>query len=482
MILDQNGRLSATNRMFRETFCRGEDPGAPPLEDFCGGIFAGPGILSVFKGAWVSGRGRCLLPAGSCTYEMQASLADTGGGSLVVSLIDISRRQDADELIGRINRQIGTINGIIRACTSPASLADTLGAVVQKTVELMDFDAGAIYLVDRTGGCAALRADFGLYRLYFAETLCSGGEHGEWWDSIFGGCRPCYGEAYLSVEHEEGELGVYSCAVVPVVIPGGGVIGALAIASSNFHQFTPLEKETLEAIGQETGGIIHKTALIEDLASAKAGAEFYLDVMAHDINNANNVAMGYLELLREDLEGEAEEYATRCLNSIRQSCTIIDEVRLLRTCDETTHALVPVPLAPAIESALASAAGAWITWTGSDAVVLADELLGQVFVNLLGNSLKFGGADVAVEISALNQGGLVSVRIADNGPGIPDDAKAKIFDRFYRSNPSVPGRGMGLYIASMLVGRYGGEIRVEDRVAGRPEEGAAFVVLLKEGA
>ncbi|NCB17723.1 MAG: hypothetical protein EOM65_16315, partial [Synergistales bacterium] len=114
--------------------------------------------------------------------------------------------------------------------------------------------------------------------------------------------------------------------------PDGTVLGALAIASSDFHCFTPIEQESLEAIGREVGGVIHKAALAEELAAAKAEAEFYLDVMIHDINNANNVAMGYLDLLREEISGEQRTFADRCMQGIRQSSGIIEEVRTLRTC------------------------------------------------------------------------------------------------------------------------------------------------------
>lgn len=480
MVLGREGRLVQTNASFRAAFCRGSDPGACRLGEIGGGILSDQAIAEFIDEIRARGSALSRITTGNRTFEAWGSLLSGGDEEkLLIALSNVSERPSEEDRAERLNLQLGIVLDILRSTTSSSSLHDTLTSVVQKTVELLDFDAGAIYLSDKKRVSANLRARYGLYTLYFPESVDLAIAAPEML-AVFHQGRPDYSEAYLEVAHEEGELGVYSRAIVPVSVPDGTVLGALAIASSDFHPFTPIEQESLETIGREVGGVIHKAALAEELAAAKAEAEFYLDVMIHDINNANNVAMGYLDLLREEISGEQRTFADRCLQGIRQSSGIIEEVRILRTCRGGGPTLIPVSLDRVIATAIAQMPGVAIAYDGTDATVLADDLLGQVFVNLIGNSVKFGGPDVSITVSVRDEDEAVGICIADNGPGVPDHQKEKVFERFFRSDPSKPGRGMGLFIAAMLAKRYGGAIRVGDRVPGRSEEGAAFCFTLKK--
>jgi signal transduction histidine kinase len=85
---------------------------------------------------------------------------------------------------------------------------------------------------------------------------------------------------------------------------------------------------------------------------------------------------------------------------------------------------------------------------------------------------------VAVNLDLVEDGGRRCCRVAveDDGPGIPDNAKEKIFNRMHQG--TAKGMGLGLYIVKTLVVGYGGKIWVEDRVKGDHAQGARFVVLL----
>ena len=125
---------------------------------------------------------------------------------------------------------------------------------------------------------------------------------------------------------------------------------------------------------------------------------------------------------------------------------------------------------------------AHIAYNGSHSPVLADNLLPEIFMNLIGNATKHGGPGVAITVTVEDaaEDEVVTVTIADNGPGVPDDAKEKIFTRFEQGMASGPVQGLGLSICRMLLNRYGGTIRVDDRVEGHPEEGAAFRFTLRK--
>jgi signal transduction histidine kinase len=70
------------------------------------------------------------------------------------------------------------------------------------------------------------------------------------------------------------------------------------------------------------------------------------------------------------------------------------------------------------------------------------------------------------------------VPVEDNGPGVPDGMKGKIFNRLQRGNTKARGMGLGLYIARALVESYGGSVEAEDRVPGDHTKGAKFLVYL----
>jgi signal transduction histidine kinase len=92
--------------------------------------------------------------------------------------------------------------------------------------------------------------------------------------------------------------------------------------------------------------------------------------------------------------------------------------------------------------------------------------LNQVWANLVDNALDVAKADIA--ISAARQGRNVVVRVTDDGPGIPDEIRARIFDPFFTTKPVGKGTGLGLDIARRLVRHHQGEIAVDSH-PGRTE-------------
>jgi two-component system, OmpR family, phosphate regulon sensor histidine kinase PhoR len=99
-------------------------------------------------------------------------------------------------------------------------------------------------------------------------------------------------------------------------------------------------------------------------------------------------------------------------------------------------------------------------------VVLGDrDRLGQVFLNLLGNAIKYSPLADQVAISMARAENTVTVSVRDYGVGIPGEHQARIFDRFYRVSQkgknAVAGLGIGLYISREIVNRHGGTLTVE---------------------
>jgi len=113
--------------------------------------------------------------------------------------------------------------------------------------------------------------------------------------------------------------------------------------------------------------------------------------------------------------------------------------------------------------------------------IQADEIrVRQVFLNLLGNALKYSPAGTGIEVSAMRHERYVHVSVRDYGAGIPPDDQPRLFERFVRlerdMNSPVRGTGLGLYISRQLVEAMGGTIWVES--TGQQGMGSTFTFTL----
>ncbi|MFC6617529.1 hybrid sensor histidine kinase/response regulator [Deinococcus radiophilus] len=99
--------------------------------------------------------------------------------------------------------------------------------------------------------------------------------------------------------------------------------------------------------------------------------------------------------------------------------------------------------------------------------------LTQVFVNLVSNAVRVCGNPECVELQGRQNDGFAEVLVIDHGPGVPDDVKPRIFDKFYRGK-EAGSAGLGLTIAQQVVLGHDGQIDVIDTPGG----GATFRVRL----
>ncbi len=221
--------------------------------------------------------------------------------------------------------------------------------------------------------------------------------------------------------------------------------------------------------------------LNREVEAARDEANLYVDILTHDIRNTENVSNLYAELLVDSLEGEGARHMANLQRSIRRSIEILENVSTIRLIHRTVSELRSVDLDVAIQDAVEGYSQSTICYEGTHHRVLADDLLLVIFNNLIGNAVKHGGPGVRITIRVEEEGESVCILIEDTGPGVPDSEKEAIFHRYEQKKRGV-GEGLGLYLVQILVRRYGGRIWVEDRVPGRPEEGAAFRLTLRKVA
>jgi len=103
-------------------------------------------------------------------------------------------------------------------------------------------------------------------------------------------------------------------------------------------------------------------------------------------------------------------------------------------------------------------------------------LLRLCLYNLIDNAIKYSPADTAVILQTATTLSGIRITVADEGPGIPDTEKEKIFGRFYRAGSErtrkTKGTGLGLYLSRKIAQAHGGTLRVKDN---RPQ-GSIFVM------
>jgi len=113
----------------------------------------------------------------------------------------------------------------------------------------------------------------------------------------------------------------------------------------------------------------------------------------------------------------------------------------------------------------------------------ASNLLKDAFGNIVSNAIKHATGPVQIGIVSRPEPheGIAHIRVSieDNGPGIPDELKERVFERSMRGDTKVTGQGLGLYLVKRLVEDQDGKVWVVDRIAGDHTKGARFVVLLR---
>lgn len=401
-------------------------------------------------------------------------------------IIDITERKRAEDSQKQLNRRLSVINEIISAATSSTDLARCLNVSLEKILSLMSFETGAIYLIDEKHCVARLEILRGISeegRSRFLESMGTIRLDDSEYNRVFSGCSPRYieydsgGNGHSPIFHEGS--GILSFAAVPLIAEEENV-GALFIASHRRYRFTDEEKAMLEAVGRELGNAILCNMLHDRLAKANREANLYLDIMTHDINNANTVMLGYAEMLQTAEDPAIRDYAEKFLRSVRRSIQIIDDVSTIRKIHERESALKPIEIDATIAGEIDHFPGVRIDFAPSGAKVLADELLSDVFTNLIGNSAKFGGDGVEITIRVEEENSHYVISVEDTGPGIPEGEKNQMFNRFQPGTTSKSGKGLGLSICRMLVGDYGGTIWAEDRVPGSPDQGIRIKFTLKK--
>jgi len=225
---------------------------------------------------------------------------------------------------------------------------------------------------------------------------------------------------------------------------------------------------------------------IHELKALQQQKEDFIGIASHELKTPVTSLRVYTEMLQEKFEAAGNrEYAGFMVKMNVQVDRLTDLIRDLLDTTRITDGQLPLNLEPfdlndlineRVEEIQRLSARHQLQFNPNGAgVITADrERISQVLTNLLSNAVKYSPQGGNVVISTGSTPDAVTVTVADSGIGIPEQAQAHVFDRFYRvhsaQTQTYPGLGLGLYISSEIVRRHGGKIGV----ASREGAGATF--------
>jgi signal transduction histidine kinase len=234
--------------------------------------------------------------------------------------------------------------------------------------------------------------------------------------------------------------------------------------------------------------------MLSALDSARANTEAMLDRQrefvadaSHELRTPLTSVLANLELLTEELRGEQAETAEAALRSTRRMRRLVGDLLLLARADaQREHTLHAVNLAQVLTEAAAElepvADDHELTIHAEPAQVLGiGDDLHRLALNLLENAIRHTppGTHI-VACTGIGPDGGAFLTVEDDGPGIPDALRERIFERFVRSGgDGGRGSGLGLAIVHAVAQTHGGTVTLEQPA---PGHGTRFTVWLSQPA
>jgi len=227
-------------------------------------------------------------------------------------------------------------------------------------------------------------------------------------------------------------------------------------------------------------------------------AEFYKDIFTHDINNILSNIKTSIELSAMYLKDpnrihDVEKLYEVIRGQFKKGSSLVSNIRKLSQIEETVSLVKPVELNDVLKKEIDFILKIYQTREvkirthgfEKEILVNANDLLIDLFSNLLNNSIKYNDSQVVeIDIKAAkekkNNTNYIKLEFLDNGIGIQDKRKETLFEKDYVKDISSKGLGIGLTLVKKIVESYRGEIWVEDRIEGDYRLGTNFIVLIPE--
>ena len=237
----------------------------------------------------------------------------------------------------------------------------------------------------------------------------------------------------------------------------------------------------MDQIGVQLGRVVERERSRAELERSNADLEAFAYVASHDLAEPLRSVAGFVALLERQygdrLDDRAREFIAYAVDGVERMQRMIDDLLLYARAGTTELRCVRVDAAEVVAGALRDLGTAVAE---RSATVEIRELpavrgdagqLQRVFLNLLGNAIKYTAPDVAphVTVSGRSAGEDAEIAVADNGIGIDPSEAERAFEMFARLTgraAQYQGTGLGLAISRRIVERHGGRLWVEPNAGG----------------
>jgi light-regulated signal transduction histidine kinase (bacteriophytochrome) len=266
---------------------------------------------------------------------------------------------------------------------------------------------------------------------------------------------------------------------------------------SNRSEFGPLaglvtrffeqKGELVKEIAERKLAMAALAAKEERLRRSNTELEQFAYVASHDLQEPLRMVGSYTQLLsrryKGKLDADADEFIGFAVDGVTRMQRLINDLLQYSRVETKGREPEPTQSEPALEHALANLKmtiednQATVTHDPLPTVMADDRQLEQLFQNLVGNAIKFHGAEPPkVHVRAERSSGGWTFAVKDNGIGIEPQYFDRVFQVFQRLHTmkEYPGTGIGLAVCKKIVERHGGRIWVESE----PGKGTSFLFTL----
>jgi signal transduction histidine kinase len=406
---------------------------------------------------------------------------------------------EAERLRDRLGRRVDLLEAAgrcARALASSLELDEAFRAFIRELHGLIPFDRTAIVLAE--GGVAHVMAASGRG----AEEVFPAGTHrpivGSLLDEVLRG-ETVYREDMLDSSYpEEEELAALGlrCRVVAPLLVGARSIGMISVVRTEPRSFRPEEVELLSLLGRFVATAVQniraydaERTTVEELRRLSALRADFVSLVSHELRSPMATVIGSARTLQQrwrELQPEQREsFLALIADETARLATLVGDVLDTSRIEAGTfsYTFESVDLGELVREVAAAAA------VGQDEVPVRATVvepmptirgdrdrLRQVVANLVDNAVRYSPSGKTVEVSASGVNGRVVVDVRDEGPGVPVEDQSLIFEKFgrARTGKTMPGTGLGLFIARSIVEAHGGTIGVHSGATG----GSTFSVEL----
>jgi two-component system sensor histidine kinase KdpD len=274
-------------------------------------------------------------------------------------------------------------------------------------------------------------------------------------------------------------------AILPLSL-GGPQFGSLALTAGSISEAAQNSIANLAAVALERSRTQELASRADAARQSQELKSTLLDAIAHEFKTPLTSIKVAVSLLAGDGDSSGKEPLTIIDEETERLETLITEaIEMARIeagklrLERQRHSVAEVLHAALQKMELALKEHGTCLEIPDDLpdVLVDQELLGLAIRQLVGNAVKYTQPESPIMIRATAGEGMITIVVADCGPGIPEKDQERIFDRFYRvpeTASGVPGSGMGLAIAREVVEAHGGRLWLQST----PGQGSEFFLTL----